>query len=125
MSKGYKVFLTKLNWQANSGELKGIIKFQVDVYEFVFEQALEGTTLSKFIEYARSLDMTELRSIMRMWIWLYQHEIKFKMHFAWNESLSVRYNLKNFHNPGKLNKRLLACGHDDLMSYSGKEGESK
>lgn len=121
-------FFTKIGWKIYTGEIPEINTFQVDVYEFVMQTPLTGSTLEDFINYIKTLDMTKLRSTMRIFVWLYQHEVYFRLRFGWNRRLSVKYNLKNLFMPMKVRRQLFACGHDDLMTCpleekSQKEGE--
>lgn len=111
-----QMFLDRLNWRTNSGEIKEIDSFQIDVYQFCFRPSLAKEHMTDFTEYVQSLNMGELRSVMKIWIWLYQHDIKFKIRFGYNVSRSLKYNLKNLLWPARINWLLLQCEHDDLMS---------
>lgn len=118
-------FLTRLNWKIYEGEIKEITTFQVDVYKFVIMTPLTEENLEKFMVYIRKLDMTELRSTLKIFVWLYQHKVCFKLKFGWNRNLPVWYSLKNLFMPMKIRRTLLAYGHDDLMSCPVEEMEKK
>lgn len=111
------VFLNRLNWKINSGEMKEITEFQVDVYCFRFKNGLDDDTAKEFTRYLKRLKMDEVRSVMKIFVWLYQHKVDFRLVFRWNPRLPVEYNLKSLFNPKQVREQLLANGHDDLMSY--------
>lgn len=112
------MFLDRLNWKTNSGEMTDINEFQVDVYRFTFNPPLTENCMKQFTEYMQSLCMTQVRSVMKMFVWLYQHNVKFKLKFGYNPRLPFKYNIKNIFEPRKISKLLLSHGHDDLMSCS-------
>ena len=111
-----QIFLDKLNWKTNSGEMQNITTFQIDVYKFIFKPPLVGSTMTDFTEYLQNLPMAETRSIMKIFIWLYQHEVKFKMKFSYSPRIPFKHNLENIGKPRKLRRLLLSYGHDELMS---------
>lgn len=110
------VFLNRLDWKINTGEMKNITVFQVDVFCFRFKDGLDDDVAKEFAVYLKRLNMEELRSTMKIFVWLYQHEVDFKLVFAWNPRLPARYNLKNLFTPKHVRDKLLAYGHDDLMA---------
>lgn len=126
------VFFNKLKWRLQTGEMKGFSSFQIDVFCFVFEPELSEEMSMKFTEFADRLDVSQVRSVMMMFVWLYQHDVKFRLVFAWNEDLSIVYNIRHLFDPVRVRRLLYAGGHDDLMSCPlddlikrfGKEGRS-
>lgn len=110
------IFLNRLDWKTNSGEIEGFSLFQIDVYCFRIKKGLDGEKAKAFSWYLKRLPMAELRSVMKIFVWLYQQEVDFRLVFRWNRRLPVEYNLKNLAAPRKMKKLLLANGHDDLMS---------
>lgn len=111
-----QIFLNRLKWKIHSGDLTQLDEFQIDVYLFRFKTPLIGNTLKEFVEFIQELPMKELRSVMIMFVWLYQHDVKFCMVFGYNFRLAFLYNIKNIFEPRRISKLLLSCGHDDLMS---------
>lgn len=83
-----------------------------------FAEPLEGKILTAFTAFLKSLPMTEIRSILKIWMWLYQHDISFQMKFTWNKNRSMLYNLRRIYEPRRINKRLNRFRHEDLMAYS-------
>ena len=122
-SPSVEIFLNRINWKVNMGEMKQMDTFRIDVYQFDFIHPLKNESLTSFTKFIRNLPMNEVRSILKIWIWLYQHKIKFRLRFSWNENLSIKHNLKNFTKPGKLNRKIKSCGHDNLMNYQFEEKE--
>lgn len=110
------LFFNKLKWKLQTGEMSGFSTFRVDVYEFRFCPVLSEEISQQFVEFAETLDMTQVRSVMILFVWLYQHRIKFRLVFCWNKELPAGYNLKNILMPRKVRKTLYKCGHDDLMA---------
>lgn len=110
-----QTFLDRLNWKVNTGDMEDIIEFQVDVCRFVFNRPLVGEDLRGFTEFVQNLSMSQVRSMMMIWVWLYQHGADFKLKFGINPKLSLMYNIKHIFLPRSIEKELLACGHDDLM----------
>lgn len=111
-----KILLNRLNWDVSSGKTSNILELQLDVYKFKFKKPLEGDNMKEFTEFLQELDMSKLRSIMMIWIWLYQHGVEFHVVFGYNPRLPLRYNLSHITSPKKITKQLMANGHDDLMS---------
>lgn len=111
-----QIFLDRLNWKANCGGLNELCSFQVDVYQFCMADSLKDDVLKAFTDFLRLLDMRQLRSVMIIFMWLYQRDIKFTLKFRYNQNLPFWYNLKNIRKPRVIRKKMLACGHDDLMS---------
>lgn len=111
-----KMLLNRLNWDVVNGDTTNILEFQLDVYRFRFKKPLEGDTMKEFTEFVQELDMSKLRSIMMIWIWLYQHGAKFRIMFGYNPRLPIGYNLSHLTAPKKLGKQLMANGHDDIMA---------
>lgn len=111
-----QIFLDRLNWKANCGGLNELCSFQVDVYQFRMADSLRDDVLREFTDFLRLLDMRQLRSVMIIFMWLYQRDIKFTLKFRYNQNLPFWYNLKNIRKPRVIRKKMLACGHDDLMS---------
>ena len=110
------MFLDRLNWKTNTGEITDIDEFQIDVYRFTFDLPLTKDCMKQFTEYIQTLSMTELRSVMMIFVWLYQHDVKFELKFGYNPRLPFKYNIKNIFEPRRIRKRLLSHGHEDLMS---------
>lgn len=111
-----QVFLNQLNWKTNTGELARIDQFQVDIYKFVFKTPLVYDVMTEFTEYIQGLSMARLAAVMKIWVWLYQHGVRFRLVFGYNRRLPFVYNAKNILGPWKVNRQLRNCGHDDLMS---------
>lgn len=111
-----KRFLIKLDWKICTGEIEAVTVFRIDVYKFMFTSPLVGETLNDFVAYLKRLDVTKIKSIMRIFIWLYQREIHFRLKFKWNRRLPITYNLKSLFMPMKIRRALLSCGHDELMA---------
>lgn len=113
-----QTFLDRLNWKTNTGEMPDISEFQVDVYRFKFRPPMTGECMTDFTEFLQGLSLRQIHSVIQIWVWLYQHNVKFRMVFGYNPRLSLRYNIRNILQPGKINKLLLSREHDDLMSCS-------
>lgn len=111
-----QIFLNKLNWDANMGDIDQIDTFRIDVYQFVFKTPLEGKSLRAFTGFIKTLPMNHVRTVMKIWVWLYQQDIKFRLVFSWNENLSVLHNLKSLRGPGKVNRKLKSFTHEELMA---------
>lgn len=118
-------FLTKLDWKIHTGEMRDITMFQIDVYKFVFMTPLVGEILDDFVAYIKELDLSKVRSTMKIFVWLYQHGIYFRLKFGWNRNLPINYNLKNLFMPMKIRHTLFGYGHDELMAcrLEKKEGD--
>lgn len=110
------IFLNRLDWRTNTGEITEFDMFQVDVFCFKIRRGLDGEKAKAFSGYLKTLPMAELRSTMKIFIWMYQQGVDFRLVFRWNPRLSVRYNLGHLFEPRRVRKTLLANGHDDLMS---------
>lgn len=111
-----RIFLNRLDWKTHSGDINELTLFQVDIYCFKIRNGLKDETAGAFTEYIKRLPMTEMRSVMKIFVWLYQHGVDFKLVFRYNPRLPLKYNLERLSWPGKMRKLLLANGHDDLMS---------
>lgn len=111
-----RTFLTRLNWKVQTGELVKLTEFQIDVYRFSFKEPLKEKNFTEFTGFLQKLDMTKLRSVMILFVWFYQHEIRFQLRFGYNPRLPFRYNMKNLFEPKRVCGKMLKCGHEDLMS---------
>lgn len=116
--RGAQNFLNRLHWDAVMNKDANIVRFVNDTYEFRFAEPLEGKILIAFTAFLKSLPMTEIRSILKIWMWLYQHDISFQMKFTWNKNRSMLYNLRRIYEPRRINKRLNRFRCEDLMAYS-------
>ena len=119
-------FLTKLNWKIHTGEMRDITMFQIDVYKFVFyDAACRGKSWTIFVAYIKGLDLSKVKSTMKIFVWLYQHGIYFRLKFGWNRNLPINYNLRNLFMPMKIRHTLFGYGHDELMAcrLEKKEGD--
>lgn len=110
------IFLNQLNWDANMGKLNQIDTFRMDVYQFAFEEPLKGESLQDFTGYIRTLPMDKVRTVMKIWVWLYQKGIRFELKFSWNENLSIFHNLKSVFGPERVNHKLRSFSHEELMA---------
>ena len=115
MNEDRILFLNRLKWQTATGEMVEIQMFQADIYRFIFQKPLTKKCMVDFAEYVSTLSMEQKSSIMQIWVWLYQHDIKFKLIFSWNPRCPIKYNLKNLLSPKRINKQLSAFNHDDIM----------
>lgn len=114
--KRMQIFLNRINWKVSTEDIAKIHKIQVDTYLFSFKPPLEGECLAEFTQFMQKLNMKKLKSIMMIWVWLYQHNVTFKTKFRYNPNMPLRYNIKRFRDPGKLHKQFLSYGHDDIMA---------
>lgn len=110
------VFFNRLQWKLQNNEMTEFTSFLIDVYCFKFDPPLPKEMSMAFTEFAGRLDMKQLRSVMILFVWLYQHGADFRLTFRWNRNASVRYNMKNLFWPRRVRKLLLKNGHDDIMS---------
>lgn len=113
-----QTFLNKVNWKLNTGEIGGCSEFTVDVCRFIFTPSLSKDMSEEFIAYMKTLSMTELRSVMKIWIWLYQHGVKFKLRFSYRRELPFIYNMRHILRPEKIDVSLKVCTHEALMAYT-------
>lgn len=109
-------FVNRLNWKINYGEITKMSIFQIDVYKFTFNPYLEYELTKQFGQFLKTLHFTEIRSVALIWVWLYQHGVKFRLRFGYNPRLKFLYNIKNILMPGMINRMLKDCGHNDLMT---------
>ena len=115
-NRNTQLVLNRINWKFHTGELTFMTQFQIDVYRFVMKEPIDRMQAMEFLTFVRKLDARQQRSIMLMFIWLYQHQIRFTLTFGYNLRLPIRYNLKNILKPGQIRRCLMANGHEELMS---------
>lgn len=115
-------FLNRLKWKTATNDFKEMTSFRIDCYLFAFERPLSKEEQYAFIEYAESLDLCQERSIIILYIWLYQKEIPFRLKFQWNENLPLLYNLKQVRKPGWYQRNLSRLKEEvkvfDLEKYA-------
>ena len=109
--------LNSLLWKVNLGQIEDYRYFQADVYRFTFPDGLGKDMTKQFTTYLQKLDMTELRSILKIYVWLYQHHVPFRLKFAWNWRCPFMHNLKSWFGSWQIVKLLRKCEHDKLMAY--------
>lgn len=104
--------LLRIKWALCDSSLKDIAIFHVDVYNFKFEPAMDPKTAYRFIEYVDSLRLSMSTDIIRIYLWLENQGISFKMGFVWNRELPIRENLRRMRHPRTLMKIINACRAD-------------
>lgn len=116
MDRNAQILLDRLNFDANAKNIEQIREFQISIYQFKFDNPLEGELMTEFTGYIRTLEMTKLKAVMQIWVWLYQHEAQFQMRFGYDRNKSFIYNIMNLSKPRTIRKLLLSHGHDKLMN---------
>lgn len=111
-----QVQLDRMNWMADQGPFSPVSMFQVDVYRFRIRTDMDRETNRAFVEYVHGLDMTQRMSIAKVWIWLYQRGLDFRLKFGYNRRKSPAYNLKFIIWPYMIDWTMRQCSHYDLMA---------
>lgn len=102
-------FLTKLKWNTANNTFQKMSRIQIDCYEYRFDPPLNQQIQYGFIEYMETLDIKTEKELVKIAIWLIQHDVEFSMGFRWNRNQPVRYNLKQRKRPKKLYGRIMSC----------------
>lgn len=108
--------LTRADWKLNTGELKELNEFQIDVFRFRFKKPLKKDVVQDFVQFLKGLDSRDYRIISYTYIWLYQHGISFRLSFRYNPELIPKYNVRSFRQPAKLRKVMESAAHEELTS---------
>lgn len=97
------------------------VTVQLDCFLFDFRPynpgGLDRDVQYRFFSYMRTLDLSDQRAIVKLYVWLVQNEIKFDFRFRWNKSLPVRYNLKQRRRPAYLKSLMDGLSREALMSW--------
>lgn len=114
------IFLNRLMHETWYNETR-FVTFRVDCFLFDFRRhnpdGLEKQVQYQFFEYLRTLDMSQQQAIVKAYIWLMQHGVKFDFRYQYNKSLPFRYNWAQRKKPAKLKSLLESVDRDDLLSY--------
>lgn len=108
-----KILLNRLKWKTVEQSFKEMSTICVDCYLFRFEPPLNEHDQYAFLEYMEALDLTLEASIIKMAIWLYQHDIPFHLVFRYNRACPFLYNLLKIRRPKQISKNLEA--HKDQL----------
>lgn len=120
------VYFTKLKFKSAMKELKDLQTFVIDVYCFRFDPPLTDGMDYELYELCEQLDLTYVKSIAVVMLWLMQKKAKFTLTWKYNKELPFRYNMKNRKAPEKLMKSAenvtdWELQHFDLIEYVKKE----
>lgn len=114
------IFLNRLvheTWYNNTH----FVTFRVDCFLFDFRKhnphGLEKQVQYDLFDYLRTLDMSQQQAIVKMYIWLKQHQVKFDFRFQWNRELPFRYNWQQRKKPAFLKNMLENVDQGQLMAY--------
>lgn len=114
------VFLNKLVHETWYNGTR-FVTFRIDCFLFDFRpyypQGLEKQLQYDLFDYLRTLDMSQQQAIVKMYIWLRQHRVKFDFRFQWNRSLPFRYNWQQRKKPAFLKNLIESVDQDQLMAY--------
>lgn len=97
------------------------VTFRVDCFLFDFRKhnpdGLEKQVQYDLFDYMRTLDMSQQQAIVKIYIWLRQHGVRFDFRFQWNRDLPFRYNWQQRKKPAFLKKMLDSADQGQLMAY--------
>lgn len=109
-------FFSRLKWQSSTGELEEVKNLLINSTLFTFDAPLSDRIRYGLFDYMEHLNIAEDRSIIKIAIWLHQHNVAFDIRFYYNTSLPVLYNLSRVKWPSRLKKSLLD-DMDSVMSF--------
>lgn len=89
-----RVFMTQLKFKTATGEFPDMISLRVNCYLFRFKRPLSEQEQYAFLEYAETMDLAEIKSILAMAIWLGLSKIPYEIGFAYNKDLPPLQNLR-------------------------------
>lgn len=111
------IFLNRLMHKTWYEDMR-FVTFRIDCFLFDFRpEGLEKQVQYEFFEYARTLDLANQQAIIKLYIWLLQHRIKFDLRFQWNKTLPARYNWQQRTKPAHLKNLIASVDQDELMAY--------
>jgi hypothetical protein len=121
--------LNQAEWGIVNGEVGTLSMVQLDVFRFRFPDGMDRDAAEALISYMKAIRMDELRAVMKLWVWLVQHDVRFRLTSAWNGMAPVLHNLGGIFRAAYVRRRLGGYGHDGLMAVDllalegGKDGK--
>lgn len=109
--------LRQLSWNAAMNLDDSIRTFKLDCYLFELGDNFTKKIEYEFFQFAKTLDMADLRAVLKLWLWLRQHRVDFKFRFQWTPALSIRHNIKSWKTTRRLKKQLAALSEKAIMAY--------
>lgn len=111
------MFLNKLLFKSSVEKIQ-FVTFRIDCFLFDFRpKGLDAEIQDEMFQYMKTLDLSKQQAIVKIYIWLIQHEVAFKFRYSWNWSLPLIYNIGQIRKPAFLRKRLGRVDQAELMAY--------
>lgn len=111
-------YFTKLKFKSAMKELNSLTEFGIDVYCFRFDPPMPDGMDYELYELCEQLDLTYVKSIAVVMLWLMQRKIKFTLTWRYNRRLPFRYNMKNRKAPEKLLKSAENVTDEELQDFN-------
>lgn len=121
--------LNQAEWGIVNGEVGTLSVVQLDVFRFRFHDDMDRDAAEALISYMKAIRMDELRAVMKLWVWLVQHDVRFRLTSAWNGMAPVLHNLGGIFRVACARRRLKGYSHEEIMAVDlwalegGKDGK--
>lgn len=121
--------LNQAEWGIVNGEVGTLSVVQLDVFRFRFHDGMDRDAAEALISYMKTIRMDELRAVMKLWVWLVQHDVRFRLTSAWNGMAPVLHNLGGIFRVACARRRLKGYSHEEIMAVDlqalegGKDGK--
>lgn len=109
--------LQQLIWNAAMNPDDSIRTFKLDCYLFEFGDNFTKKIEYDFFQFAKTLDLSDLRAVLKLWIWLRQQHVDFKFRFQWTRSLPILHNILTWDKVCAMKRLLAALSEEAVMSY--------
>lgn len=109
-------FLTKMSFLSATEEER-ILTLLIDCFFFQFGEGFTADVQYRMFQYMKTLDLTDQRAIVKLWIWLKQQRVTFWFEFQWNGRLPIWYNLLKVGDIRRLKKSIAGVKEEDIMAY--------
>lgn len=111
------MFLNKLLFKSSVEKIQ-FVTFRIDCFLFDFRpKGLEPEIQDELFQYMKTLDLSKQQAIVKIYIWLRQHNVTFKFRYSWNWDLPLVYNIMQIRKPAFLRRRLGKVDQAELMAY--------
>lgn len=110
-------FLNRMAWNAATGGTDDIVQFRIDCFRFRFDTGFDSRTEYEFFQYAKTLDLSDQRAVIKLWLWLKQHRVGFRFGFQWNRKLPFLYNVMKWDDIWAIKKLMDGLDETAIMSY--------
>lgn len=111
------MFLNRLLFKSNMDRIS-FVTFRIDCFLFDFgPKGLVIEIQDELFQYMKTLDLAQQQAILKIYIWLMQHEVQFELRYSWNWDLPLAYNIRQIRKSAYLKSLIDSVDRNALMAY--------